>query len=73
MLCAAGALLGAGLAWLLFDGKLTWYYNNVFNLSIPVRLIVLAVGGVVAVAALAGLPPALRAARLPVADSLREV
>jgi putative ABC transport system permease protein len=71
-LCALGAALGAGLAWLVFDGKLTWYYNNIFTLSIPAGLIALAAGGAVAIAVLAGLPPAIRAARLPVAESLRE-
>jgi putative ABC transport system permease protein len=71
-LCAIGAALGAGLAWLAFDGKLTWYYNNIFTLAVPARLIALAVGGAAALGVLAGLAPAIRAARLPVAESLRE-
>ncbi len=72
-LCVAGALLGAGIAWLLFDGKLTWYYNNVFNLEVSARLIAGGVAWAGAIALLGGVPPALRAASLPVSDALREV
>ena len=71
VLCIAGALVGASLAWLLFNGKLVAALQNVFTLSVSPRLFVLGIAWALALAVLGGLPPAIRAARLPVAEALR--
>lgn len=72
-LCVIGGLVGDGVAWLLFDGKSTWYYNDIFNLSVSPGLIALGIGWAVSIAVLGGAPPAWRAAKLSVSDALREV
>lgn len=72
-LCAIGALLGGAAAWAIFDGKLTWYYNNIFNLSVSPQLLALGLGWAVGIGVLGAVPPAVRAARLSVTDALREV
>lgn len=69
VLCVAGALVGGGLAWLLFNGKLVAALQNVFTLSVSPRLFGLGIAWALAV--LGGLAPATRAARLPVAEALR--
>jgi putative ABC transport system permease protein len=71
VLCVAGALVGAGVAWLLFNGKLVAALQNVFTLSVSPRLFVLGIAWALALAVLGGLAPAVRAARLPVAEALR--
>jgi putative ABC transport system permease protein len=73
VLSLAGAILGAALAWLLFDGKLTSYYQSVFHLSVSLRLCLLGAGCAVTLALLGGAMPAIRAARLPVTEALRAV
>jgi putative ABC transport system permease protein len=73
VLSLGGAILGAAIAWLLFDGKLTSYYQNVFRLSVSLPLCLLAAGWALVLAMLGGMMPALRAARLPVNDALRAV
>jgi putative ABC transport system permease protein len=71
VLCVAGAIAGAGLAWLLFNGMLVAALKNVFTLSVSPRLFLLGVGWALVLAVLGGLSPAIRAARLPVAEALR--
>ncbi len=71
VLCLAGALVGAGAAWLLFNGKLVAALQNVFTLSVSPRLFALGIAWALALAVLGGLSPATRAARLPVAEALR--
>ena len=71
VICVAGACAGAGLAWLLFDGKLVAALQNVFTLSVSPRLFALGIAWALALAVLGGLLPAIRAARLPVAEALR--
>ncbi len=73
VLSLAGALLGASIAWLLFDGKQTSYYQDVFQLSVSPRLFLLGTGWALMLALLGGALPAIRAARLPVAEALRTV
>jgi len=73
VLSIAGALLGAALAWLLFDGKLTSYSRSVFHLSVSLQMLLLGAGWAVALAVLGGALPAIRAARLPVSEALRTV
>jgi len=73
VLSLAGALLGAGIAWLIFDGKQTSYYQDVFSLTISARSFALAACWALMLALLGGVLPAFRAARLPVAEALRAV
>jgi putative ABC transport system permease protein len=72
-LSLAGAMLGAGIAWLLFDGKTTSYYQDVFQLSISAESFALGAGWALMLALLGGAFPAIRAARLPVVEALRAV
>jgi putative ABC transport system permease protein len=71
VLSLTGALLGTGAAWLLFNGKHVAVLRNVFDLSISPQLFALGVVWALALALLGALPPAIRAARLPVPEALR--
>lgn len=73
VLSLAGATLGAALAWLLFDGNLTSYYQSVFHLSVSLPLCLLGAGWAGALALIGGALPAIRAARLRVVEALRAV
>jgi putative ABC transport system permease protein len=66
-----GALLGGGAAWLLFNGKHVAQLHDVFDLTVSVRLVLLGVAWALVLAVIGGFPPAVRAARLSVADALR--
>jgi putative ABC transport system permease protein len=78
LLALTGALLGAALAWLLFNGNTVSTLSGgsglaqvVFHLRIGWELVV---GGIVwacVIGIIGGLLPALRAARVPVATALR--
>ena len=71
LLSVVGALIGAGIAWALYDGKLDLFGNVVFHLSVSPRQIELGVTWAVVVALLGGLFPSIRAARRPVVEALR--
>jgi len=77
LLSLLGALLGAAVAWLLFNGNALSTGGGEFNSDVSFRLLVgpslFAVGIVWAcvIGFLGGLLPAIRAARLPVAVALR--
>ena len=71
LLSVAGALIGAGVAWAFYDGKLDLFGNTIFHLSVSPKQIELGVIWAIAVALLGGLLPSIRAARLPVVDALR--
>ena len=74
-LALAGALIGAAIAWLLFDGQQKAYqmtfYSSIFNLAVTPGLIGLGISWALAVALLGGLLPSIRAARLAIVDALR--
>jgi putative ABC transport system permease protein len=72
VLSLAGGLLGAWAARLLFDGRLHAIFNAVFTLSVSAGLMALGVAWSLLLALLGALAPAIRAARLPVADALRQ-
>lgn len=72
VLSLIGAFLGAWVARTLFDGRLQAIFNQVFTLSISPSLIALGMGWALLLAVLGGLAPALRSARLPVAEALRQ-
>ena len=70
-LSVIGALIGAGIAWLLYDGQQDSLWINVFYLTVSPALVGLGILWAVVVALLGGLLPAIRAARRPVAEALR--
>jgi putative ABC transport system permease protein len=70
ILALTGALLGGSLAWLLLDGKLIRGIESAFAASVSPRLFALGLAWALALALLGGLPPAIRAARLPVPRAL---
>ena len=77
LLALAGGLLGAGLAWLAFDGfraaTLNWSSFSAITFSFDVNASLLIQGIVFAmtIGLVGGLFPAIRAARQPVATALR--
>ena len=71
LLALTGALFGAGLAWLLFNGAQKAYFGNIFDLKVTPGLIGLGIVWALAVALLGSLAPAIRAAGLPIVDALR--
>jgi putative ABC transport system permease protein len=79
LLAIAGGLLGAGLAWLAFDGfraaTLSWSSFSAITFSFDVNASLLAQGIIFAIiiGLIGGLFPAIRAARQPIAQALREL
>lgn len=79
LLALIGGAIGAGLAWLAFDGfrtaTLNWSSFSAITFSFDVNLRLLTQGIVFAMAIgfVGGLFPAVRAARQPVAEALREL
>jgi putative ABC transport system permease protein len=71
LLALVGALLGAGAAWLLFNGNQNALGTNVFHLAITSDLVRTGLVWAAVIALIGGIFPALRAARLPVATALR--
>jgi putative ABC transport system permease protein len=71
VLCLIGGTLGAGLAWLVFDGRPTAYSNFVFHLSVTPQMIASGLGWAAALAMISGGIPAVRAGRLQIAAALR--
>lgn len=77
VLCVAGALLGGTLAWLLFNGytistlDIASFRQVAFAFRVSFELVVQGVILACVIGLLGGLLPALRAARLPVAEALR--
>lgn len=70
-LSVAGALIGAAIAWTLYDGVDGGFGQSVFKLTVSPYLIGMAVLWAMAVALLGGLLPSIRAARRPVVEALR--
>jgi putative ABC transport system permease protein len=69
-LALTGAVIGAAVPWLLFDGKHTTQARNVFDLSVSGHLIALGIAWALVLAVLGGVLPAIRAARRSVRDVL---
>ncbi len=70
-LSLAGALIGALVAWLIFDGRHSSLGTAIFDLYVSPQLIAVGLGWALLIAILGGLLPAIRAARLSVVDALR--
>lgn len=73
LLALTGAALGACAAWLLFSGRMIANFQRVFETAITPSLVLSGFAWAAGLALLAALFPALRAARLAVADALRAV
>jgi putative ABC transport system permease protein len=73
LLALPGALLGAGLAWALFNGLAASPLGYSIQLAVTPALAVTGVAWALGIGMLAGLLPALRAARVPVTTALRAV
>ena len=71
LLAVGGALIGAVIAWALYDGKQDVFGNAVFHLSVSRTQFELGISWAVVVALLGGILPSVRAARRPVVDALR--
>jgi putative ABC transport system permease protein len=76
LLSLVGGIIGAGLAWLFFNGHSVStlggaFAQVVFKLTVTHALILTGIGWACIIGLLGGLFPALRAARLPVAEALR--
>lgn len=77
LLCVAGATLGGALAWLLFNGYTISTINGAsfsqvaFAFRVSFELVAQGMVFACVIGLLGGLLPALRAARLPVAEALR--
>jgi putative ABC transport system permease protein len=77
LLALLGGVIGAGLAWLFFNGHTVStlggaFAQVVFKLTVTQGLIVTGIVWAAVIGLLGGFFPALRAARLPVAEALRE-
>jgi putative ABC transport system permease protein len=78
LLALAGGLIGAGIAWLLFDNYTAStlganFSQVVFEFRVTPALLASGLKWALAIGFLGGLFPALRAARMPVTDGLREL
>jgi len=71
LLSVGGAVIGAAIAWALYDGKQDVFGGMVFHLSVSPAQFELGVIWAGAVALLGGLLPSIRAARRPVVEALR--
>ena len=78
VLALIGGILGAGIAWLAFDGyqasTLNWatFSQVTFAFAVTPALLVQAILWSIVLGLLGGIFPAIRAARLPIAAALRE-
>jgi putative ABC transport system permease protein len=70
-LALPGAVIGAVIAWSLFDGDVVSTQGRVLTLTITPRVLLDCVAWALAIGLLGGSLPALRAARMPVATALR--
>jgi putative ABC transport system permease protein len=71
LLAVSGAMIGALVAWVAFNGNFHAVGGLVFRLAVTPGLVGLGIGFAFTLGFLGGLFPAIRAARLPVADALR--
>lgn len=80
LLALLGGIIGAGVAWLFFNGNMVSSATSgpgqgqlVFQLSVSLQLVILGIVWACVIGLVGGLFPAIRAARLPVAEALRSV
>ncbi|MBL8271077.1 ABC transporter permease [Steroidobacter sp.] len=78
LLAVAGGVIGAGIAWLLFDGLQASTMGSsggqiMFAFEVSAQLLASGVIAALAIGLVGGLLPAIRAARMPIAMALREL
>jgi putative ABC transport system permease protein len=73
LLATPGALLGAGLAWLLFNDRVASPMGYQFHLAVTPPLVLLGIGWALCMGLIGGLIPAIRSARVPITVALRGV
>jgi putative ABC transport system permease protein len=73
LLAIPGALMGAGLAWLLFNERAVSPFGFQFHLAVTPSLVLLGIGWALCMGLIGGLMPALRSARVPVSIALRDM
>jgi len=71
LLAVPGALVGAFVAWLLFNGLLASPLGASFHMAVTPSLVLLGLCWALGIGAIAALLPAVRAARVPVTVALR--
>ena len=71
LLAIPGALVGALVAWLLFNGLLASPLGASFHMAVTPSLALLGLGWALCIGVIGGLLPALRAARVPVTVAMR--
>jgi putative ABC transport system permease protein len=71
MLSVSGGLIGASIAWLLFDGVQSGFGTDIFTLTVSPAMIGTTMLWALAVAFLGGILPSLQAAGSTVSDALR--
>jgi putative ABC transport system permease protein len=71
VLAIPGALIGASLAWLFFNGLAASPLGFSFHLAVTPDLAVLGIGWALGIGVISGILPAIRAARVPVTVALR--
>jgi putative ABC transport system permease protein len=71
LLSVPGALIGAALAWLLFNGRAASPFGFEFHLAVSPSLALLGIIWALCMGLIGGLMPAIRSARIPVSEALR--
>ncbi|HWG31429.1 MAG TPA: ABC transporter permease [Steroidobacteraceae bacterium] len=71
LLAVPGALIGAAVAWVLFNGLLTSPLGTSFHMAVTPGLALLGLGWALGIGLISGLMPAVRAASVPVTVALR--
>jgi len=73
LLAVPGALIGAALAWLFFNGRAASPFGFEFHLTVTPSLALLGIVWALCMGLVGGLMPAVRAARVPVSLALRAI
>jgi putative ABC transport system permease protein len=73
LLAVPGALLGAGLAWVLFNGFAASPFGFTFRLAVTASTASIGISWALVIGFVGGLLPSVRAARVPVTAALRAV
>jgi putative ABC transport system permease protein len=71
LIALPGAVLGAGVAWIMFNGHHVTPVGFSIDLTVTTDVMALGIGWALAMGLIGGLSPAIRAARVPVAEALR--
>jgi putative ABC transport system permease protein len=73
LLALPGALLGAGLAWVLFNGLTASPFGFTFHLAVTAPIATVGIFWALTMGLIGGFLPAIRAARVPVTVALRAI